>query len=165
MLTDGVSALYRVSTLASTEPVLKAAFEAWNASLPTVWNVTNIIWSVALEPLPPAIYARHAAENALGLSDHTESLVVALITVTWSDAADDALVVNAVDALKKQVDEAAAKLGGLDPFVYLNYAGKNQDPIPSYGQESVKRLQQVQKKVDPKKVFTYQVPGGYKIPG
>ncbi|KAI0003881.1 hypothetical protein F4779DRAFT_621681, partial [Xylariaceae sp. FL0662B] len=92
---DGARALSRVSTLVSTAAVLKAAYNQWNATVPAIKNVSNIIWALVFEPLPPAIYARHAKDNALGLENRAEPLVVALLSVTWSDAADDALIADA----------------------------------------------------------------------
>lgn len=159
-----VSALYRVSTVVSTEPVLKAAFNQWKDSVPTIANVSNILWALVFEPLPPAIYSRGAKSNALGLADRTEPLLVALLSTTWSNERDDALVTEAADALMDVIEKEARELGAFDPFVYLDYAGQHQDPIASYGADSVKRLREVRQKVDPKGVFTFQVPGGYKIP-
>ncbi|RYP58942.1 hypothetical protein DL769_008747 [Monosporascus sp. CRB-8-3] len=157
-------ALYRVSTLVSTAAVLKAAFNHWNASVPAITSVSNIVWALVLEPLPPAIYARSARYNALGLADRTEPLVVVLLSTTWSDARDDQHVAEAANALMDAVNQEARQLGAFDPYVYLDYAGQHQDPIASYGAESVNRLRQVRQRVDPKEVFTFQVPGGYKIP-
>lgn len=145
--------------------MIKAAYAQWEASLPSIRDVSNLVWAFALEPLPPKIYGRHAEENALGLADRSGSLVVALLTVTWTEACDDALVNDAAKKLMDAIENKAQQLGDLDPFIYLNYADKDQDPISSYGKASVDRLRAVQERVDPKGIFTNQVPGGYKIPG
>lgn len=47
---------------------------------------------------------------------------------------------------------------------YLNYVWDEQDPIASYGKESVKLLQKVQRKYDPTNVWERLVKGGFKIP-
>ncbi|KAI1401829.1 hypothetical protein F4819DRAFT_496425 [Hypoxylon fuscum] len=155
----------RVRTLVLSTTVIKAAYAQWEASLPSIRDVSNLVWAFALEPLPPKIYGRHAEENALGLADRSGSLVVALLTVTWTEACDDALVNDAAKKLMDAIENKAQQLGDLDPFIYLNYADKDQDPISSYGKASVDRLRAVQERVDPKGIFTNQVPGGYKIPG
>ncbi|KAI0970124.1 hypothetical protein F4678DRAFT_147969 [Xylaria arbuscula] len=155
----------RVLTLVLTEPVLKAAYTAWDASLDKIRGVSNLVWALALEPLPPQIYARHAEENALGLTGRSKSLVVALLTITWSEASDDALVNEAAHNLMAAIEDAARQIGDLDPYLYLNYADKDQDPIASYGAASVSRLQEVRDRVDPRGIFTHQVPGGFKIGG
>ncbi|KAJ9321966.1 CAZyme family AA7 [Paecilomyces variotii] len=161
---NGARSFSLVTTLVSSAPVIKAAYEAWKASLPAVKDIPNIVYALALEPLPPIFYSRHASTNALGLEDRTASLIVVLISVTWFTSEHDLLVSETSQSLLDEINAAAAKLGGLDPYIYLNYAGQDQDPIASYGAKSVSQLQQVRARVDPNKVFTDQVPGGYKIP-
>ncbi|KAF3400409.1 Bifunctional solanapyrone synthase, partial [Talaromyces pinophilus] len=161
---NGARSLSLVTTLLSTAPVIKAAYQAWNASVPSIKNISNIIFALALEPLPPIFYSRHASTNSLGLEDRTDSLVIALISATWYTAEDDAVVDSTAQSLLDNINAAASKLGGLDPYIYLNYAGQNQHPIASYGQKSVRELLKVRARVDPTQVFTKQVPGGYKIP-
>lgn len=152
------------TTLVSTTPVIKAAYEKWNVSCPAIKDVANIIFCLVLEPLPPSIYKRHAATNALGLANRTEPLVVALLSVSWTNAADDTLVNSTSQALLADINAAAKEIGGFDPYIFANYADKHQEVIASYGAESVRKLRAVRQEVDPKGFFTYQVPGGYKIP-
>ncbi|ROV92426.1 hypothetical protein VPNG_09607 [Cytospora leucostoma] len=162
--TSGSRNLNLATTLVSTTPVIKAAYEKWNASYPAIKDVANIIFCLVLEPLPPSIYKRHAAANALGLANRTEPLVVALLSVSWTNASDDNLVNSTSQALLDDINAAAKELGGSDPYIFANYAGKNQEVIASYGAESVRKLRAVRQEVDPEGFFTYQVPGGYKIP-
>lgn len=84
---------------------------------------------------------------------------------SWTSASDDKTVYSAVQDLSQKIKTSASALGALDPYVYLNYADLSQQPIQTYGSESLARLRRVQKQVDPKNVFTRQVPGGFKIPG
>jgi hypothetical protein len=100
----------------------------------------------------------------LGLEDRTDSLVLALISATWFTSDDDALVDTTAQSLLDSINAAAKELDELDPYVYLNYAGQNQDPIASYRQKSVRQLLKVRERVDPTLVSTKQVSGGYKIP-
>lgn len=139
-------------------------FAQWQASLPGLQNVTNLMWALALEPIPPQIYARHAVDNSLGLTGRRETLVLALATISWTEASDDAVVNTATQNLMDGIADEAQKFDALDPFVYPNYADKDQDVIRSYGEASVSKLQAVRDRVDPEGVFTNQVPGGYKIP-
>ncbi|KAI1762279.1 hypothetical protein GGR53DRAFT_468473 [Hypoxylon sp. FL1150] len=46
------------TTFAPTEAMIRATYEAFNASLPLVQNVAGIMWAVNIEPLPPQIYER-----------------------------------------------------------------------------------------------------------
>lgn len=127
-------------------------------------DVPGIVWSISLEPLPPAIYARGSTKNSMGLSQASGALVVTLLSATWEDEADDGKVEQAARALFAGIEEDACKLDAHKPYVYLNYAAEWQDPIASYGKKSVEKLQQVSQAVDPKGIFKNKMPGGFKIP-
>ncbi|KAI0143672.1 hypothetical protein GGR57DRAFT_507822 [Xylariaceae sp. FL1272] len=116
-------------------------------------------------PSPPAIYARHAAANALGLTDrYGATLIVALMDVRWSNPSDDELGATTVKELMNNIEKATSAIHLFDKFVYLNYAGPDQAPIDSYGLESIQRLRAVRDRVNPAHVFTKQVPRAFKIP-
>lgn len=48
-------------------------------------------------------------------------------------------------------------------FIYMNYAGQDQDVYAGYGPESVARLKEVQSKYDPQGVFKNLQPGYFKL--
>lgn len=152
-------------TLLSTNEVIRAACDKSRARYPTSKNVTSIIFSLVLEPLPPIMYQRHAATNILGLADRTQALVIAELSGSWANPSDDALVNSTLRALVDNIIAEARNLGGYDPYIFANYANKDQDQdfIGSYGSESVAFLRKVRHEVDPKGVFTRMLPGGYKI--
>lgn len=125
-------------TLVSKASVLQAAYEALNATYPAVKNVSNIIFGLSLEPLPPVFYQRHT--NSLSLSGRTEPLVIALISVSWASVSDDALVNSTARALLAAIEMASRAQDGLDGFIYLNYADGSQEHIRSYGNDTVERL-------------------------
>ncbi|KAL2833613.1 putative oxidoreductase [Aspergillus pseudoustus] len=161
---DGRRQASATITHTSTIPILNATYTRWNASLASVKSIPGIVWALNLEPLPPAIYARHARTNSLGLSDASDALVVTQLSATWDDERDDETVERAARELIEGIERDARELGGYDEFLYLNYAAEWQDPIRSYGRESVERLRRVQREVDPQGVFRRDVPGGFKIP-
>ncbi|KND88640.1 Bifunctional solanapyrone synthase [Tolypocladium ophioglossoides CBS 100239] len=151
-------------TFVPTEAMIRATFDAYNASLPSVRDIAGIRWNVNLEALPRQLYSRHANDNALGLADRKESLAVCLLSPAWTDAVDDERVYAAARALMDDINRRAKDLGAYDPYIYMNYAAPWQDVISSYGQASVSQLQKVRTRVDPHQVFTKQVRGGFKIP-
>jgi hypothetical protein len=144
--------------------MLLAAYDAWNTSLAGVRDISGLTWSLSLEPLPPSIYQRNATANVLGLADRTGTRVVCLLSQVWANQADDERVYAASAALITTLEKAARSLDAYDPYLYLDYSAFWQNPIASYGQPSVQQLQQLRARVDPKGVFTYRVPGGFKIP-
>ena len=153
-------------TIVSSVAAINATVLAWNASLASIHAIPGIVWSVGMDPLPPQLYARHAGENALGLTNRKgRALIVVNLGMTWSNAADDDTVDKAARALVEAIQRAVGKLDALDPFVYVNYAAPWQQPIESYGEASAERLRSVQRVYDPRRVFTDVVPGGFKVPG
>ncbi|KAK8079211.1 hypothetical protein PG994_003018 [Apiospora phragmitis] len=165
MVPKGARSLYRTHTLVSTEAVLHAVYEVWQDAARAITHVPGITWVLSFDPLPPAFYARHADANALGLTGRNgAALLVALLDVRWSNAADDELVHSTAKTLLDNVEKKARSLGAYDPFIYLNYAGPEQRPIATYGEENLQRLKAVRDRVDPIGMFTKQVPGGYKLP-
>jgi hypothetical protein len=144
--------------------MLNATYNNWNTSLASIESIPGIVWSLALDPLPPSFYAQHANTNSMGLSDASGSLVIAQLTASWDDEGDDETVQEAAHALIKGIECDAKRLGAYEPFLYLNYAAEWQDPIASYGEESVERLRRVSREVDPRGVFRDSVKG-FKIPG
>ncbi|ROW15544.1 hypothetical protein VPNG_02332 [Cytospora leucostoma] len=158
------SYLNATTTFIPTEAMIRETYAAFDASLPAIQHLTGIMWALNLEPLPPQIYARAAADNALGLGGRKGSLVICLLSPAWQDASQDEQVYAAARALMDDVEARAKKLGVYDPYVYMNYAAPWQDVIGGYGEESVARLRALRVRVDPDGVFTSRVEGGFKIP-
>ncbi|KAI5866712.1 putative oxidoreductase [Durotheca rogersii] len=152
-------------TFVPTEAMIRATYDAFDASLSLLQGVAGLMWAVNLEPLPPQIYTRGGADaNALGLAEQSGSLVVCLVSPSWSDTAHDEQVYEAARSLMADVEDRAKKLGVYHPYIYLDYAAPWQAVIQGYGEESVKKLQKLRKRVDPGHVFTRKVTGGFKIP-
>jgi hypothetical protein len=152
-------------TIESTIQAINATVRAWNASVPSVQDIPGIVWAVNMDVLPPALYARHAEANALGLTNRKDRpLIVVELTMTWSAADDDETVEMAAKALIATIQQDVGKLGALDPFMYINYAAPWQNPIAGYGEANVDRLLKVQREYDPQRVFTDLIPGGFKLP-
>lgn len=152
------------TTFVPTEAMVRELYAAFDASLDSVRNLTGIMWAINIEPLPPQLYGRGADENSLGLADRSGMLAVSVLSPQWSDADDDDRVYAAARALMDDVEARAKRLGVYDPYVYLGYAAPWQDAIASYGKESVAHLNALRARVDPGRVFTRRVAGGFKIP-
>lgn len=151
-------------TYESKVSILNATYGLWNDSLPEIKSISGITWSLSLEPLPSAIYSKGAGTNSLGLEGRSAPLVVVLLTASFKYIKDKQTVETACRKLMSAIEDEARRQGVYDPWVYLDYAGSWQDPIDSYGHRSLKRLKEVQMRVDPHGTFTRQVPGGFKIP-
>ncbi|KAK8062253.1 hypothetical protein PG997_014350 [Apiospora hydei] len=164
MVPKGARSLYRTLTLVSTEAMLRAVHDTWSDAVRAITHVPGITWVLSFDPLPPAFYARHADSNALCLTGRDgAALLVALLDVRWTNAADDELVYFTAKTMMDNIESAARGLGAYDPFIYPNYAMPDQNPIATYGKETLVRLQEIRDRVDPTRMFIKQVPGGYKL--
>lgn len=156
-------------TLHPTVAAISATVRAWEAIIPYVSHVDNVVWGLGLDPLPPALYARHPGSNALGICDdcdagQQEALLVAHLTISWTDITDDDVIDTASRDLIAAIQRDVSALGDLDPFVYFNYAAAWQSPFAGYNQSELERLRNIRQQFDPRGVFTKLVPGGFKIP-
>lgn len=70
---------------------------------------------------------------------------------------------DAVDTVQSIIDVYAMERDLKRNLVYLNYAGRDQDPLGSYGVDEMAQLMRVAAKYDPRGVFQRQVPGGFKL--
>ncbi|KAK6530784.1 hypothetical protein TWF281_007620 [Arthrobotrys megalospora] len=100
--------------------------------------------------------------NTMGVDS---PLVIVSTNVYWSNAADDATIVQYLNDLFVKINAAAKSVGKNAGFEYLNYGAEDQDPIKSYGRENIGRLRRAKRKYDPRNVFGTLVEGGFKVPG
>jgi hypothetical protein len=62
-----------------------------------------------------------------------------------------------------ELNEFAKSKGADNPFIYLDYAYKTQDPLTGYGEKNLEHMRKVSAKYDPEGVFQTMVPGGFKL--
>ena len=101
--------------------------------------------------------------NSLGLNPSGGPLVLTLLSITWNDAKDDALIDRVAKDLISRIEVLAKAAGLFNEYKYLNYAANFQNPIASYGPASLENLREVSRKYDPTGVFQDRVPGGFKL--
>lgn len=161
------SQLFLTRTYGIDPVFLKEVFEIANTTLQTFANASGLVYTLAYEPLPSVITSHGAANasspNAFGLDPDDGPQVIALQSIQWADATDDATINEAARSIWAQADELAVKMGLQRKWIYLNYADRDQDPIGSYGSENVGKLQAVSRKYDPTGLFQMNVPGGFKL--
>ncbi|KAG4216911.1 hypothetical protein PC116_g34608 [Phytophthora cactorum] len=81
--------------------------------------------------------------------------------VDWNDEKDDDLV----RSVSIQTGEKWKQLGderGLSvPFIFMNDASRDQNPLASYGTENVNKLKQISQKYDASQLFQKQQNSGF----
>ncbi|KAL9578404.1 MAG: hypothetical protein Q9212_005735 [Teloschistes hypoglaucus] len=176
----GLRQLFLTRTYGNDPQFLQSVFEIANETLTARFaKAPGLIYALAFQPLPSSIIVHgsrtastpgsknntdtNTAPNALGLSPSTGPQVLALQTIQWALPADDAAINSAAREIWKRSDALAEQMGLRRPWLYLNYAAQDQDPIASYGTDSVERLKAASRKFDPKGLFQRNVPGGFKL--
>jgi hypothetical protein len=98
--------------------------------------------------------------NVLGIEAVPQTWIC--FSTTWSDSADDEVLLSASVTFLDTLAKMAEKKGLLYDFLYLNDAAGDQKVVESYGQENVRFLKDVAKEYDPEGLF--QRIGGFKLP-
>ena len=145
-------------------------FDIANATLDPFKTTPNLTISLSFQPFPQIVTSNGFSTlnnpnsgNSLGLDSSRGDLTNVLLTVQWADPAVDNDVNYFAQNLFNKTEATNKQLGTYDPYLYLNYAAKFQDPIAGYGQQSQEFLEKVSKKYDPQQGFQNFVPGGFKL--
>ena len=87
------------------------------------------------------------------------------LTPTWSDAADDAVVLDTGRTFLDAVAALAAKRGLLYRYLFLNDGAADQQVMASYGPSEMRFMETVSRRYDPTRVFQElrTAPDGYKL--
>ena len=157
--------LFSTGTYRNSAKMMKKVFEIANSTVRDLNDVSGVKYSLSFQPEPEILLQKAESQggNSLGLDPSNGPLFNFLLTVTWDDAADDALVNEKARELYARSEDAARELGVQNDYLYLNYAAEWQDPIAGYGPEVKARLQRTSRKYDPRGTFQRQVPGGFKL--
>ncbi|KAJ5462642.1 FAD linked oxidaseN-terminal [Penicillium sp. IBT 31633x] len=111
--------------------------------------------NLVLQPLYEA--AIHAGKQRGGHAAGIEAdgpLTVVLLTVLWENSTDDNAMNTFVSRWVERATRSTHELGKYHPWLYINYASKDQDPFSGYGERNLQRLRDIQRTVDPTGVFS-----------
>ncbi|KAJ6198959.1 FAD binding domain-containing protein [Bipolaris maydis] len=128
-------------------------------------DVEKMLLIMAIQPITKsAIKAMQKnGGNALAIDASNGPYLILNFNAAWTKPKYEPRF-HAVIANKIKLIKAEAHKRNLDNhFVYLNYASEFQDPIASYAKENKERLIRISRKHDPKHVFQYLQPGGFKL--
>ncbi|KAM0807321.1 putative Oxidoreductase FAD-binding protein [Seiridium cardinale] len=157
--------LFVTKTYKNSAAMMASIYQISQTVVKPLTAISAIKWSLSFQPVPTVLLSKAASTggNSLGLDASDGNLFNVLLTASWDDAADDALISTQAKALFDQAEVEAKDLDVAHPYLYLNYAAPWQDPMSGYGAESKANLQTVSKKYDPAGVFQKNVPGGFKL--
>ncbi|KAL9063653.1 MAG: hypothetical protein Q9161_009354 [Pseudevernia consocians] len=109
--------------------------------------------------------AQNLGGDAIDLDPAKGNFVIALIYAEYFEASKDGVVKEFLDASTANLEKDAKANDIYYPWLFLNDAGIEQDPIATYGYGSSRaKMAAIAKKYDPLGVFQKNVPG-YKLTG
>lgn len=74
-------------------------------------------------------------------------------TLDWADPADDDKVRGLSIETTDKWEELGKARGSYLPFLFMNDASRDQNPLASYGAENLQRLKNIAARYDPKQLF------------
>ncbi|KAL1858313.1 hypothetical protein Daus18300_009931 [Diaporthe australafricana] len=160
-----IRCLYMNVTVKADVETLTAGGDIWCEELDPVKDVAGLMCSYTLQPYPVSQLEKTHANggNVLGLDPSDGPVVNILLLSYWTDKKDDERVTAFMQRALKRIEQNAETRGQLIPFIYWNYAFSDQDAVRSYGEENVRKLQEVSKRYDVKGMFQTACPGGFKL--
>ncbi|KAJ8115796.1 hypothetical protein ONZ43_g4587 [Nemania bipapillata] len=161
-----VRCAYMNITMKPDAATLQACAKIYEEALEPVKTVENLRCSWTLQPYARSLLQKSQANggNSLGLYPEQGSVINVLLLSYWKNASDDDKILDMMKTTLEKNKQQAASRDKLVPYVYMNYAWTDQDPISSYGEPENKTLKAVAKKYDPEAVFQRGFPGPFKLP-
>lgn len=101
--------------------------------------------------------------NALRLDPSDGPLMIVQISATWDDDRLDDVMEESCREMARRVEELAREMRVETGPVYMNYAGREQDVLGSYGKESLRGLRRVAERYDPDGVLAELWTGYFQI--
>ncbi|KAK1716189.1 hypothetical protein CaCOL14_006874 [Colletotrichum acutatum] len=111
----------------------------------------------------PTLFSSYG-DNVLGLDKtHEKNSIVFSIQGILPNTKYVGLLRQRLREATADIEAYARATGQLIPYLYLNYAGQDQRPLATYGEENIRFLKRIAERYDPGQFFQYGVPGGFKI--
>lgn len=138
----------------------KDVYNVWKTKAAAVRQTTGANQTFVIQPIPAALAQAGISKGGNPMGIPTENHQWWTTLIDWENAADDA-VVRSVSIETTAAWESLSKARGLHiPYVFMNDASRDQNPLASYGQENVSKLKTVALKYDPSRIFqTLQASG------
>ncbi|TGJ86590.1 hypothetical protein E0Z10_g2193 [Xylaria hypoxylon] len=139
----------------------QAVYSFWREKALDAHNATGANQSFILQYVGPNLVQQGLNNGGNPLNIPTEAQQWWTTVADWTEAADDALVRSVSAETAAHWEELGAKRGSNLSFVFMNDASRDQDPLASYGAESLEKLRQVAARYDPGRVFQTLQHGGF----
>ncbi|KAM7211278.1 hypothetical protein V8F06_013335 [Rhypophila decipiens] len=139
---------YRGASSIADANLTKKVYRFWRQEALAAREATGVTQSFVIQ---------HVTENLVKMGSQRGGNPLNL----WDNAADDQTARAVSIATSQKWKELGEQKGLYVPFLYMNDASRDQDPLTSYGAVSVESLRQLAAKYDPGQVFQRQQNDGF----
>ncbi|KAH8652133.1 hypothetical protein BX600DRAFT_471997 [Xylariales sp. PMI_506] len=153
---------FAVTTIQNDMATLEAAYQAWLDATTACRGVKGMVLTLALQVILPG-WMHQGHPNALGLEGCDQPLVIIELPAKWVRASDEPIVRREVRRAIEAIDAFAQARGTGHRYRFANYCAEWQDPMRSYGPESLALMRGVSTKYDPDALFQRGCAGGGKL--
>ncbi|KAF2158555.1 hypothetical protein M409DRAFT_30959 [Zasmidium cellare ATCC 36951] len=124
--------MFATVTVIKSRRVVKAIHD-WTKSLFDRYShLSDVKWLWSFDPLP-RFYLQNHGQNAMGLNNTRDDLIVILLSPTWLSAAYDELIHTALESWVSGINRIAQSTDLSHPFLHMGYAAPFQDPLLAMG--------------------------------
>lgn len=103
------------------------------------------------------------ASDPMGIDESQGPFIWVEESLGFQRAEDEDIATRFYEAVDKEIASRLAPLNVSTPYLYLNDAGKEQPVFEGYDPANLRRLGEIRHKYDPDRIYTDQMPGGFKV--
>ncbi|KAI1131075.1 hypothetical protein F5Y10DRAFT_234201 [Nemania abortiva] len=152
---------YRACSVRLDADLTQDVYSFWCEKAVSVHNATGANQTFVLQYIGPNLMQQGLDKGGNPLNIPSGAQQWWTTIVDWTDAADDALVRSVSIETTAQWKTLGTQRGSSLPFFFMNDASRDQDPLASYGAESLAKLRRVAARYDPNRVFQTLQHGGF----
>lgn len=148
-------------TTKCSKAVILALHELTKTSIKNISFDRDSVLGVTYQPL--TIPHLRAQSNVFSIAPITQPLLLVSVELWWSDSTKDAHLEGRMKSLRLSMEAQLKDMKALHPFIYPNYAARDQDPFASLPPSTKHMLQAIKKRYDPDDLWRRLVPGIWHI--
>ncbi|KAF2876999.1 hypothetical protein BDV95DRAFT_589646 [Massariosphaeria phaeospora] len=151
--TDPMRHDYRGVSSGIDAQLYKDVYAVWKEKATAVHASVGANMTFVLQPIPAGMARAGKAKggNPMGIPEKTHQWWTTL--VDWTNPKDDETVRSVPIAITETWKQQSKQRGLEIPYIFMNDASRDQNPIASYGKENVQKLKAIAAKYDPTQVF------------
>ncbi|KAG4030442.1 hypothetical protein MFRU_012g01760 [Monilinia fructicola] len=161
----GLRESYWALTTLNDANLLNDICKIFDQEVQKIAHATDVLPAIILQPISEPIISHFGKNggNALGITTEHGPLILINISIQWASIDDDSRIMAFAETCIARATALATQRNLWHPWLYQNYAARQQDVFPGYGRENHRRLIAISQTYDPDGVFVRLQPGYFKI--